>query len=386
MSHDGAQRAGRYIVQSAGYRAFIPAPLPPDPPLDWGDALQEKFAKSLQVLTRLNGAIGVLPNPRPFASMCLCREAVFSSQIEGIPTTLQDVLWAESPRAGTSKSQNTNEAHRLLQAMRHGLARLVDLPVCVRLIREMHTALMRETVRGRLQPGELRTSQNWIGPTGSSIRTATFIPPPPHEVPRALSDLEKFLHEDAVIHPLVKIGLAHVQFETIHPFLDGNGRIGRALIVLLLIEKGLLSEPVLDLSRYLLRHRNRYYEYLQVVRKEGDWEGWLAFFLDGVIEVGEQVTQTIAAVLRMLDEQRTRIIDGLGRAATNGLRVLVRLLEHPIVDVATVREWLRLTPVGTNQIVAKLEDIGVLREISGYARSRRFRFDPYIRLFEEDTG
>jgi Fic family protein len=211
---------------------------------------------------------------------------------------------------------------------------------------------------------------------------ATFVPPPPHEVPQALSDLERFLH-DGGLPPLVQVGLAHAQFETIHPFLDGNGRIGRLLIAFLLTEKRLLAKPVLYLSHYFKQRRSEYYERLQAVRDAGDWESWIAFFLDGVIEVSQQATHTAAAILRMREAFRTRITEGLGRAAANGQRVMDRLFDHPIVAVATVREWLGLTPAGANQIVARLEGIGLLREITGYARNRRFRFEPYLQLFEE---
>jgi Fic family protein len=251
----------------------------------------------------------------------------------------------------------------------------------VRLIREIHAELMRGVRGDRLQPGELRTTQNWIGPGGCTLATATFVPPPPHEVPQALSDLERFLHDG--LPPLVQVGLAHAQFETIHPFLDGNGRIGRLLITFLLTEKRLLAKPVLYLSHYFRQHRSEYYERLQAVRDAGDWEGWIAFFLDGVIEVSRQATHTAAAILRMREAFRTRITEGLGRAAANGQRVMDRLFDHPIVTVATVREWLGLTPAGANQIVARLEGIGLLREITGYARNRRFRFEPYLQLFEE---
>jgi Fic family protein len=265
------------------------------------------------------------------------------------------------------------------------LNRLADLPFSVRLIREIHAQLMQGVRGGRLQPGELRTSQNWIGPAGCTLANATFVPPPPHEVPQALSDLERFLHDGGGLPPLVQVGLAHAQFETIHPFLDGNGRIGRLLIAFLLTEKRLLAKPVLYLSHYFRQRRSEYYERLQAVRDAGDWEGWLAFFLDGVIDVSQQATHTAAAILRMREDYRARITEHLGRAAANGQRVMDRLFDHPIVSVATVREWLGLTPAGANQIVSRLEGIGLLREITGYARNRRFRFEPYLRLFEE-TG
>jgi Fic family protein len=380
-----ATRAGRYLRQPAGYRAFIPAPLPPEPPLELGWALRDKLSAADYALGRLDGAVLTLPNPDLFVFMYVRKEAVLSSQIEGTQSSLQNLLAAEAQLFDPDTPKDVNEVANYVRAMNHGLTRLADLPVSVRLIREIHAQLMQGVRGGRLQPGELRTSQNWIGPAGCTLTTATFVPPPPHEVPQALSDLERFLHDGGGLPPLVQVGLAHAQFETIHPFLDGNGRIGRLLIAFLLTEKRLLSKPVLYLSHYFKQHRSEYYERLQAVRDAGDWEGWLAFFLDGVIEVSQQATRTAAAILRMREDYRARITEHLGRAAANGQRVMDRLFDHPIVSVATVREWLELTPAGANQIVARLEGIGLLREITGYACNRRFRFEPYLRLFEE-TG
>jgi Fic family protein len=381
-SENNRPRAGRYVQQPAGYRAFVPAPLPPDPPLDLSGSLRDKLSQADYALGRLDGAVLTLPNPDLFVFMYVRKEAVFSSQIEGTQSSLQNLLAAEAQLFDPDTPKDVHEVANYERAMNHGLARLSELPVSVRLIREIHAELMRGVRGGRLQPGELRTSQNWIGPAGCNLSTAIFVPPPPHEVPQALSDLERFLHDGAGLPPLVQVGLAHAQFETIHPFLDGNGRVGRLLITFLLTEKRLLAKPVLYLSHYFRQRRAEYYERLQAVRDAGDWEGWLAFFLDGVIEVSQQATQTAAAILRMREEYRARIIEHLGRAAANGQRVMDRLFDHPIVSVATVREWLGITAAGANQIVARLEGIDLLREITGYARNRRFRFEPYLRLFE----
>lgn len=252
----------------------------------------------------------------------------------------------------------------------------------VRLIREIHAELMQGVRGGQLPPGELRASQNWIGPAGSTLREASFVPLPPQEVPQALADLERFLHAWTPLSPLVAVGLAHAQFETIHPFLDGNGRVGRLLITFLLTEKRLLARPVLYLSHFFKRHRAEYYDRLQAVRDSGDWESWLSFFLCGVAEVSQEATRTAAAILGMRKHYRERITESLGRAAANGHRILERLFDHPIINVATVHDWLDVTQAGANNLVRRLVDTGVLREITGYARNRRFRFDPYLRLFE----
>jgi len=377
------QRAGRYVQQPTGYRAFVPVPLPPEPPVDLGEPLRGLLSQADYALGRLDGAVLTLPNPDLFVFMYVRKEAVLSSQIEGTQSSLQNLLAAEARLYDPGAPSDVSEVVNYVRAMNHGLHRLAELPVSVRLIREIHTQLMRGVRGGQLTPGELRTSQNWIGPAGCTLREATFVPPPPHEVPQALGDLERFLHSESPLPVLVQVGLAHAQFETIHPFLDGNGRIGRLLITFLLVEKGLLAKPVLYLSHYFKRYRGEYYDRLQAVRDAGDWENWLAFFLRGVAEVAADAAQTAAAILRMREDYRARITDKLGRAACNGHRIMDKLFDHPIVTVATVQQWLQITPAGANQLVGRLADMGVLREITGYARNRRFRFEPYLRLFEE---
>jgi len=376
-------RVGRYIQQPTGYRAFVPAPLPPDPPVDLSGPLRELLSEADYALGRLDGAVLTLPNPDLFVFMYVRKEAVLSSQIEGTQSSLQNLLAAEAKLHDPDAPKDVAEVANYVRAMNHDLKRLAELPVSVRLIREIHEGLMHGVRGGKLTPGELRTSQNWIGPGGCTLAEATFVPPPPHEVPKALADLEHFLHAENSPPALVQVGLAHAQFETIHPFLDGNGRIGRLLITFLLTEKKLLARPVLYLSHYFKRHRAEYYERLQAVRDTGDWEDWLAFFLRGVAEVSREATRTAAAILRMREDYRVRITERLGRAAGSAQRVMDRLFDHPIVNVATVRRWLSITPAGANQLVNRLGDIGLLREITGYARNRRFRFDPYLKLFEE---
>lgn len=370
-------------MQPSGYRAFIPKPLPPDPPVALGGSLQVALSEADFALGQLDGAILTLPNPDLFVFMYVRKEAVLSSQIEGTQSSLQNLLAAEAQLFDPAAPSDVNEVINYVRAMHYGLQRLATLPVSVRLIKEIHAELMRGVRGGRLTPGEWRTSQNWIGPAGCTLAEATFVPPPPHEVPQALADLERFLHGDNPLPVLVQVGLAHAQFETIHPFLDGNGRIGRLLITFLLVEKGLLKKPVLYLSHYFKRHRAEYYDRLQAVRERGDWEGWLEFFLRGVSEVSREATATAAAILRMREEYRAKITEQLGRAAANGHRIMDKLFEHPIVTVAIVRRWLDVTPAGANNLVRRLVEIGLLREITGYARNRRFRFEPYLKLFEE---
>lgn len=267
--------------------------------------------------------------------------------------------------------------------MNAGLARLTELPVSMRLIKEIHATLLTAARGSHLTPGEVRTSQNWIGPSGCTLNNATFVPPPPHEVGPALAELERFLHTDTHLPLLVKIGLAHVQFETIHPFLDGNGRIGRLLITFLLCEQKVLLKPVLYLSYYFKRYRQQYYDELQGVRDHGSWEQWLAFFLRGVIEVSEQATATARQILVLREQHRAIITDKLGRAAANGHRLLEHLYRHPIVSVNEVQRLTHTTYQAANQLVARLGSEGILQEITGQARNRKFKYQSYIALFQD---
>lgn len=377
-------RAGRYVKQLAGYRAFIPANLPPDPPLAFDSGLQTLLSSADLALGQLDGAARTLPNPDLFVRMYVRKEAVLSSQIEGTQSSLQDLLAAEAAILDPNRPSDVEEVINYVGAVNYGLHRLEKLPVSMRLVKEIHRKLI-EGVRGdHLTPGELRTTQNWIGPSGCLLSEAAFVPPPSQAVPQALSDLEKFLHGSHGLPPLIEAGLAHAQFETIHPFPDGNGRVGRLLITFLLTERQVLSKPVLYLSHHLKRHRQRCYDLLQGVRDSGDWEGWLSFFLGGVSEVADDAAKTAHQILLTREELRLEITEHLGRAAGNGHRVLDRLFDHPIVSVTDVRDWLDVTRAGANNLVGRLESLGVLREITGYARNRRFRFDPYLHLFEQD--
>jgi Fic family protein len=315
--------------------------------------------------------------------MYVRKEAVLSSQIEGTQSSLQDLLAAEAELFDLGLPRDVEEVLNYVRAMNHGLSRLAELPVSVRLIREIHSQLLKNVRGGRLQPGELRTSQNWIGPAGCTLATATFVPPPHHEVPQALSDLERYLHENDSQPPLIKIALAHVQFETIHPFLDGNGRVGRLLITFLLTERGVLHKPVLYLSHYFKQHRQAYYEHLQGVRDRGDWEGWLIFFLRGVIAVAGEAASTARNILQLREQHRATITEHLGRSAGNGHRVLESLFDRPIVSVADVQRQTNTSFAAANTLVARLVEHRILHEMTGYARNRRFRYADYIALFND---
>ena len=380
-------RAGRYQAQPLGYRAFVPAPLPPDPPVELSGDLQAFLSEADRALGRLDGSVLTLPNPDLFVFMYVRKEAVLSSQIEGTQSSLQDLLAAEANLfEADSRPRDVDEVINYVSAMNHGLARLSELPVSVRLIREIHEKLMQGVRGSGLTPGELRRSQNWIGPGGCTLNEAAFVPPPPDRVPELLGDLERFLHRKDDPPLLIKIGLAHAQFETIHPFLDGNGRIGRLLITFLLTEGGALHKPVLYLSHYLKRHRQTYYDHLQAIRDKGGWETWLTFFLRGVIEVSAEAAETARRILVMRENHRAAITEKLGRAAGNGHKVLESLFDRPIVSVGEVQQKIGAGYATANSLVARLVKLGILAEMTGYARNRRFRYEPYVKLFTDSSA
>ena len=378
-------RAGTYVRQQKGYRAFIPAPLPPEPPVSLQGEIQGLLSQADRALGRLDGSVLTLPNPDLFIFMYVRKEAVLSSQIEGTQSSLQDLLSAEANLFDENRPHDVDEVINYVRAMHLGLRWLDELPVSVRLVRDIHAELMRGVRGGRLQPGELRRTQNWIGPGGCTLATATFVPPPAHEVPRVLGEWEQFLHAEDGLPPLVRIALAHVQFETIHPFLDGNGRVGRLLVTFLLTECGVLHKPVLYLSHYFRQHRQAYYEHLQAVRDRGEWEQWLIFFLRGVIEVAGEAADTARRIQLLREEHRAIITDRLGRAAGNGHRVLERLFDRPILTVSDVQQLTGTTYAAANNLVHRLVEADILVEMTGFARNRRFRYESYVRLFTDDV-
>jgi Fic family protein len=378
-----AFRSGTYVQQPTGYRAFIPSPLPPTPAVQVDGQLQVLLSQADRSLGRLDGSIQTLPNPDLFVFMYVRKEAVLSSQIEGTQSSLQDVLAAEAKVLSPERPRDVDEVVNYVTAMNHGLSRLAELPISLRLIREIHAKLLSGVRGSHLTPGETRTSQNWIGPSGCRLNEATFVPPPPHTIADHLSNLEQFLHSDSGLPLLVKIGLAHSQFETIHPFLDGNGRVGRLLITFLLCERKVLGKPVLYLSYYFKRHRQEYYDRLQAVRDKGAWEDWIDFFLRGIIDTSNQATDTARRILHLREDHRTTITNSLGRAAGNGHRVLEYLYRHPIVSVNEVQALIGTTYPAANDLVSRLVDSDILREITGQARNRKFQYDSYVQLFRD---
>ncbi len=379
--HPYPHRAGRYIQQSTGYRAFVPAPWPPDPPLAYDGELQTLLSAADRDIGRLDALATLLPNPDLFVAMYVRHEAVLSSQIEGTQSTLEDVLAFEAEALRDDTPRDVEEVVNYVRAMNHGLQRLPELPLSLRLLREIHAELMRGVRGGDKAPGEFRVSQNWIGGRGSTLRTAAFIPPPPHELMNALGQLERFLHEARDKVPLlVRCALAHAQFETIHPFLDGNGRVGRLLITLMLCEDGALTRPLLYLSLYLKARRAEYYDRLTAIREHGHWEAWVAFFLRGVSSTARAATQTAQDIVAL----RAAHQQAVARHA-KALALIDHLLHQPTVSIKRVGGLLGCTAPTATKLVREFEERGWLRELTGYGRNRLWRYQPYVDLFHRDT-
>jgi Fic family protein len=378
---------GRYEVTSVGgenVRAFVPAPLPPSPTLALDGDLQRLLEAAVLAVGRLDGVSALLPDKALFLYAYVRKEAVLSSQIEGTQSSLSDLLLFELDEAPGVPLDDVVEVSNYVAALDHGLTRLHEgFPLSSRLIREIHEVLLSRGRGSSKAPGEFRSSQNWIG--GSRPGNAAFVPPPPLLVPDCMAALERFLHaEGGGLPVLVRAGLAHVQFETIHPFLDGNGRVGRLLITLLLCHAGVLREPLLYLSLYFKQHRPTYYELLDRVRHDGDWEAWLSFFLEGVKQVAEGAVATAERLGAMFRSDRARI-EGAGRRAGSALRVHEALKVRPIQSMSTAREAAVLSFPAASSAMDLLIELGIARELTGKRRNRLFVYDQYLNVLSEGT-
>ena len=379
-------RLGSYVsVSTAGeaVNAFVPPPLPPTPPVRLHE-LHHPLDRANQALGRLDGIRSALPDPKLFLYMYVRKEALLSSQIEGTQSSLSELLRFESDRApGAPVAADVEDVSNYVAAMRHGIGRLAELPISVRLIREVHGKLLASGRGAAGQPGEFRRSQNWIG--GTRPGNARFVPPPQERVIELMADLERFVHDDTQALPfLVKVGLIHAQFESIHPFLDGNGRVGRMLITLLLCAQGVLKAPLLYLSLHFKRHRDEYYALLQATRTTGDWEAWLRFFLEGIVETSHQAVETAQEMLRLFGEDRRRI-EALGRPAASALRVHGILRERPVGTVADMARRLGISTPTVAKSLRHLEALGVVKEITGRHRGRMFSYDAYLNVLAQGT-
>lgn len=380
--------SGTYILTSSvgeEVRAFVPDPLPPSPELDLTSDDRDLIERANRALGRLDGVTTLLPDTQLFLYLYVRKEAVLSSQIEGTQSSMSDLLLYENEEVPGVPMDDVVEVSNYVAALNHGLERLEEgFPLSLRLIREIHGILLREGRGSEKDPGEFRRTQNWFG--GDRPGNATHVPPPPHKVMDCMGPLEKFLHDDPVRMPtLLKAGLAHVQFETIHPFLDGNGRVGRLLITLLLCEEGALSEPILYLSLYLKTHRDRYYALLQKVREDGAWEEWLRFFLQGVQETSNQAFDAARSILELFKSDRSTIRDNLGQAADSSLRVHEHLQENPIVTTARVNDAMAISRPTITSALDNLQELGIVREMTGKDRYRVYAYDDYLNILDEGT-
>ena len=382
-----ARITGRYMAGSlAGsrYQAFVPDPLPPDPPLDLavGDLIARK-ERADQALGRLDGITLMLPDPELFLYQYVRKEALLSSQIEGTQSSLSDLLLFELDEAPGVPVDDVEEVSNYVAALNHGLRRLRedDFPLSLRLIREMHALLLQGGRGNNKQPGQFRTGQVWIG--GASPARAQFVPPPPEALDDVLAAFERFLHAPASdASPLVKAALAHVQFETIHPFSDGNGRLGRLLIALILCHEGVLREPSLYLSLYFKRRRADYYDMLNRVRAHGDWEGWLGFFLDGVADTAQQAVDTAQRLLALLVRDRARIANLGARAGNVGL-VFEQFTRRVILTVPQVKPHIALSAPTIRSAIRTLEELEIVNELTGQRRHRVFAYQAYLDILSE---
>ncbi len=378
---------GHYVtISTVGEeaRAFVPAPLPPNPPIEWTPEIRSKFDQALLALGRLDSIAAFLPDISLFLYMYVRKEAVLSSMIEGTQSSLSNLLLFELDMEPGVPLDDAREVSNYVAALDYGLSRLAEgFPLSLRLLREIHGVLLSRGRGSNQAPGEFRRTQNWIG--GTRPGNAAFVPPPVEKIQECMGKLELFLHDQQEPIPaLLKAALAHVQFETIHPFLDGNGRLGRLLITLLLCEKKVLREPMLYLSLYFKTHRQYYYELLNNVRLTGNWEAWLDFFAEAVIATATQAVDTARQLIDLAGEHRDKI-NGLGRAAASALRVHRTLMERPIATAGWLVEKIGITPATINKCLDHLEHLGIVRELTGKKRNRIFSYTGYVEIMNQGT-
>ena len=381
-----SKRAGHYVRQPTGYGAFVPNSLPFDPPMQMNEELISTLSKADQALGRLDASADILPNPDLFVHMYVRKEAVLSSQIEGTQASLTDLLEYEASMARRRLQGDVVEVANYVRAMNYGIERLGELPLSNRLLREIHAELLKGVRGSNKLPGEFRSSQVWIGPSEKSgPSTAVFVPPPAHEVERAIGDLESYIHKDVPTPVLIKAGLVHSQFETIHPFLDGNGRMGRLLITFLLCQQGVLKRPLLYLSAYFKEHRDEYYSRLQAVRDSGDIEGWLQFFLTAVWRVSDEAAETARQILAVREQHRL-LVQSQVAGSVHGLELLDSLYEHPYTTVNIAARILGVSYPTANNLISNFANLELIQEITGQTRDRIFKYSSYLDLLERGIG
>ncbi|MFO7970073.1 MAG: Fic/DOC family N-terminal domain-containing protein [Candidatus Izemoplasmatales bacterium] len=379
------QRSGIFVNNLSGklaYQSFKPSPLPPHPPIKINDKLNRLLKDSYHLLGELDGVSALIPNKELFISMYVRKEALLSSQIEGTQATLDDIF---DPHINKNTNQDVEDVIYYLKALNHANALSEKLPISTRLFKEIHYVLLSSSRGQEKEPGELRHSQNWIGPFGSSLKHARFIPPNVNDMQEALSELEKYIHTNKNQDPLIKIALIHYQFETIHPFLDGNGRIGRLLITILLKHYNLLNEDTLYLSYYLKKNRREYYDRLMDVRLKGHYEEWLLFFIEGIIESAKHALKTIAAILN-LKTKNTKLLNTIKGKQKITAQLLFDYLEaHPIIDIKQASEAINKAFNTVSKAVDTFIELGILKQIEGNERYRTFAYEDYLNILRDGT-
>jgi len=381
-------RAGRYIKQLSGdvaYNAFIPTPLPPNPTIKFDSELINILSKADQAIGRLDGVLKSVPNHELFVAMYIKKEAVLSSQIEGTQASLSDILEKEEDVLANKTDNDVKATLNYIDAMNFGLKRLDELPLSLRLIKEIHKILVKDVRGADRYPGEFRKSQNWIGPEGCTLANAKFVPPPVHEMNESLGQLEKYMHEN-IRHPiLVECGLIHAQFETIHPFVDGNGRIGRLLITFLLCMNEVIAEPILYLSYYFKKNRQEYYDKLMAIRTEGSWEEWLKFFLRGIIEICDNVVELSNKIIALHKKNAELVHASMPRHSNKAIELLDKIYIHPILSVNRARDLCGVSYNAAKGIIQKFVALGILTEKMDTKRNRKYIFKKYVELLNEGT-
>ena len=377
-------RAGKYVLNLSGeaqYKSFVPSPLPPDPPIDFDEELINLLAKANNLLGILEGKAAQIPNVALFMAMYVRKEALMSSQIEGTQATLEDVL---NPEIDVNVNRDVKDVVNYIKATEEAIELLKSLPLCCRLMRKIHEVLMSGTRGEEKNPGEFRRSQNWIGSAGSTIKTARYIPPNPEDMAEAISELEKYINESDEIDVLIKASLIHYQFETIHPFLDGNGRIGRLLIVLFLMEKKILTTPALYISYFLKKNRIEYYDRMTEVRTKGDYEQWIKFFLRAVIESSDNAIRTIEE-LSELHNHNISVINKMGRARISVLKLFTYIEANPIIDITRTASKLKMSFNTVSSSIKRLCEARILFQENHTLRKRVFHYRDYLDVLRRGT-
>jgi len=375
------KRSGHYVLQPADYKAFIPTPLPPELRMD--EELLECLSNANISLGRLDTASYLLPNLDHIIAMYVCKEALLSSQIEGTQASLEDIFQYES-HLPLQNLTDVQEVVNYIKALNYGMKRLEEFPMSLRLIKEVHAILLDNTRGKEKTPGEFKRSQNWIGPQGCNLNMASFVPPPPHEAIKAMGDLELFFHKDNKLPLLIACALIHYQFETIHPFLDGNGRLGRLLITFYLYWKKVLHKPLLYLSYYFKINRQEYYDRLNLVRTNSDYEGWILFFLKGVIWTAESALTTTKNVLQIAEKHKKLLLKHHA-SSPQAIMLLDYLFLKPHLSIKEIASHFKLSYQMATSLVAQFEKLGIIKEVTGGKRNRRYSYWEYLACLSEGT-